>query len=303
MDLRWVEDFLCLARLRSFSRASEARHITQSAFSRRIRSLENWFGAPLVDRSVYPATLTAAGEDFLPVAADIARQMYDARANAAQSHEKTERTVTFAAQHSLSLDFFARWAESMERVAGPLDIRLTADNYYDAMQSLREGACDFLLCFTHPKVVAAPRDLFESRLLGRDFLIPVSAPSPGADSPLFCLPGDAGNPVPYLSYGPHSFLGKVVLSVLERHPCSLSIRSENAFGESLRRMALRGRGVVWIPESMVADDIAARRLLPAGKAHFRERLNICLFRRHEKNTPLCEKLWGVIGRAAVAKKA
>ncbi len=303
MDLRWVEDFLCLARLRSFSRASEARHITQSAFSRRIRSLENWFGAPLIDRSVYPATLTAAGEDFLPVASDIARQMYDVRANAAQSHEKTERTVTFAAQHSLSLDFFARWAESMEKVAGPLDIRLTADNYYNATQSLREGSCDLLLCFTHPKIVATPRDLFEFRLLGREFLIPVVAPFPGTDRPQFRLPGDARNPVPYLSYGPHTFLGKVVRSILERHPCSLSIRSENAFGESLKRMALRGRGVVWIPEGMVGDDIAASRLLPAGGAHLRERLDICLFRRHEKNTPLCEELWNILGRVTVAKNA
>ena len=301
MDLRWVEDFLCLARLRNFSRAAEARHITQSAFSRRIRSLENWFGAPLVDRSVYPVMLTDAGEDFTHAAADIARHIYDARASAAQSRQKTERTVTFAAQHSLSLDFFARWVESIEKIIGPLDIRLAADNYYNATQSLREGACDFLLCFTHPKIVTMPRDLFVSRLLGHELLIPVAAPV--RNRPQFRLPGDADNPVPYLSYGPHTFLGKVVRSILGRHPCVLNIRSENAFGESLKSMALRGRGVVWLPESIAGDDIAARRLLPAGGAHLRERLDICLLRRHEKNTPLCEMFWDAVGRVTVAKNS
>ncbi|MBL9048416.1 MAG: LysR family transcriptional regulator, partial [Tabrizicola sp.] len=45
MDLNWLEDFLALAESRSFSRAAEVRGVTQSAFSRRIRALEDWLGA------------------------------------------------------------------------------------------------------------------------------------------------------------------------------------------------------------------------------------------------------------------
>jgi len=37
-----------LAERRNFSRAAEARHVTQPAFSRRIRALEDWVGTPLV---------------------------------------------------------------------------------------------------------------------------------------------------------------------------------------------------------------------------------------------------------------
>ena len=39
MDHKWLEDFLALARERSFSRAAELRHVTQPQFSRRIRAL------------------------------------------------------------------------------------------------------------------------------------------------------------------------------------------------------------------------------------------------------------------------
>lgn len=51
MDIKWLEDFITLSRLQSFSRAAEERHVTQSAFSRRIQALETWVGVPLLDRS------------------------------------------------------------------------------------------------------------------------------------------------------------------------------------------------------------------------------------------------------------
>ncbi|RZA16369.1 MAG: LysR family transcriptional regulator, partial [Proteobacteria bacterium] len=41
MELVWLEDLSALAEYGSFVRAAEARHITQPAFSRRVRSLEN----------------------------------------------------------------------------------------------------------------------------------------------------------------------------------------------------------------------------------------------------------------------
>ena len=48
MDLNWLEDFLALAEHRNFSRAAEARNVTQPAFSRRIRAMEEWVGTPFV---------------------------------------------------------------------------------------------------------------------------------------------------------------------------------------------------------------------------------------------------------------
>ena len=44
---------LSLAATHSFSRSAELRHVTQPAFSRRIRALEAWLGAELVDRSPF----------------------------------------------------------------------------------------------------------------------------------------------------------------------------------------------------------------------------------------------------------
>ena len=57
MDLKWLEDFIALARERSFSRAAEQRHVTQPQFSRRIRALELWVGADLVNRAGFPPVI------------------------------------------------------------------------------------------------------------------------------------------------------------------------------------------------------------------------------------------------------
>ncbi|WP_256825585.1 helix-turn-helix domain-containing protein, partial [Pseudomonas juntendi] len=60
MQLRWLEDFVELARTRSFTRAAENRFVTHPAFGRRIRALEEWVGTRLVERTK-PLELTAAG--------------------------------------------------------------------------------------------------------------------------------------------------------------------------------------------------------------------------------------------------
>ncbi len=71
MESKWLEDFISLAETRSFSRAAGLRHVTQPAFSRRIRSLETWLGADLIDRTSYPTRLTPAGEVFYPQALEM----------------------------------------------------------------------------------------------------------------------------------------------------------------------------------------------------------------------------------------
>ena len=85
MEFNWLEDFLALAEAGNFSRAAEARHMTQPAFSRRIRALEDWAGVMLFDRSAQPVKLTAAGEQFMPAVRDMLRRLAQAREEARQA--------------------------------------------------------------------------------------------------------------------------------------------------------------------------------------------------------------------------
>jgi DNA-binding transcriptional LysR family regulator len=71
MDLRRLEVFAKVAELGSFSRAAEARFLTQPTISEHVRALETEVGLPLLDRLGRGATPTPAGRVLL----DYARRM------------------------------------------------------------------------------------------------------------------------------------------------------------------------------------------------------------------------------------
>jgi DNA-binding transcriptional LysR family regulator len=54
--------------------------MTQPAFSRRIRALEEWLGVVLFDRTSHPATPTETGERFRSVAQEILARVARVRA-------------------------------------------------------------------------------------------------------------------------------------------------------------------------------------------------------------------------------
>ena len=60
MRLEWIEDILAVAENGSFQMACEKRNVSQPAFSRRIRQIEQALGVTLFDRSTRPARLAPA---------------------------------------------------------------------------------------------------------------------------------------------------------------------------------------------------------------------------------------------------
>lgn len=62
VDIRQLEQFLAVARHGGFTKASEARHVSQSALSKMVKTLENELDVALFDRSTRRVRLTDAGE-------------------------------------------------------------------------------------------------------------------------------------------------------------------------------------------------------------------------------------------------
>ena len=65
MNLRQLAHLTALAEQGSFSRAAERLHLTQSALSRSLQTLEDELGARLIDRAGKRSTLTPLGEAVL----------------------------------------------------------------------------------------------------------------------------------------------------------------------------------------------------------------------------------------------
>jgi DNA-binding transcriptional LysR family regulator len=62
----------------------------------------------------------------------------------------------------------------------------------------------------------------------------------------------------------------------------------------LRAMARDGRGVAWLPESLIADDLAAGTLLRAGDEGWDVPVEIRLFRPRARQSPAAEAFWSLI---------
>ena len=268
MESKWLEDFISLAETHSFSRSAEARHVTQPAFSRRIRSLETWLGADLVDRTTYPTRLTPAGEVFREQALDILARITNARALLRGQRAAAAGEIDFAAPHTLSLTYFPHWLSGLEKDFGPLKSRLIATNVHDAVMRLVDGGCDPLMCYHHARQpVQLDPHRYDMLLLGREHLAPY-ARSDRAGNPLFTLPGSHDAPLPYLAYGQNAYLGRMVEMILAeaKKPLHLEKRYETDMAEGLKMMALNGHGVAFLPESAVATEVKARKLASAGAA-------------------------------------
>jgi len=111
MEIRWLEDFITLARTRHFSRAAETQNVTQPTFSRRIKLLEEEMGVTLVDRQTLPLTLTPAGEEFLRLCEQITERVRLTRERIGQIAENQARRIVIAAPQSALSYILPGWLD------------------------------------------------------------------------------------------------------------------------------------------------------------------------------------------------
>ena len=287
METAWLEDFLTVIDEGGFSRAADRRAVSQPAFSRRIKALEDWIGTSLFDRGTHVVRLTAAGERFLPAAEEMLRRLQIGRQDALDAAQEASETLRLAATHVLSLTFFPAWLRTLEATAPTTaTVQLTADNMVACERLMLDGRVQFLLCHHHPAATTRlTNEAFTSIVVGRDVLLPVASPSlfPGAPS----LDG------PYLAYTLESGMGRILAASWSASgraaPRAPAFASHLA--SVLAAMARDGRGIVWAPRSLIEVDLAAGRLVLAGSPADEVEMEIRLFRPKARQTKTAEALW------------
>ena len=128
MQIKWLDDLLAIAEWKNFSRAAEERCVTQSALSRRIRSLEEWVGVELVDRGTYPVQLTAAGRLFCAESRETVSGLLKLRSTLREGERMPGRSIQVTAGHSLSMTFLPKWLAQFQRHNEQFNARVVAAN-------------------------------------------------------------------------------------------------------------------------------------------------------------------------------
>jgi LysR family glycine cleavage system transcriptional activator len=140
-----IRAFEAVARRLSFSAAAEELHLTQSAVSRQIRSLEEELGAALFLRGTRHVELTAAGTALLRTVAPLLDRL-----------DATVRQIRLArGRRHVGLTTFASFAslwliprlQAFQRRHPDIDIRISAS---DALVDLDDPELDLALRYCHP---------------------------------------------------------------------------------------------------------------------------------------------------------
>ncbi|MGH3628994.1 MAG: LysR family transcriptional regulator [Sciscionella sp.] len=282
MDVAWLESFLALLEHGSFTRAAEAQHLSQPAFSRSIRALEQWFGSDLVDRSTFPVALTPAGVKVRRRAQDTVAGLAAARDEIRGRQLMPQDALRVSTSHTLSTTYFTGW---WRRVAGERGIGclLSPCNTLEGYDALVHGGCDLLLAYADP---AHPLGIdgadIEWLVVGHDRLAPYSALRGRRAE--FRLPGTAGAPVPLVSHGQGSFLGRVTERLLSGRTMNLRPVVQSDLTAALAQLVYAGVGIGWLPGQLAEPAVVAGDVARLGDAALCAKLEIRLLRRRNGKT-------------------
>lgn len=297
MNFSWLDDFRALADSGNFSRAAEERHMTQPAFSRRIRALEEWLGTDLFDRSSQPARLTPTGLWFQGVAQDLTSRVLRIPGEAQAVADAHATTLRFAATHALSFTFMPGWLRGLEACTSVGPISLVSDVLARCESQLLQGNVQFVLCHAHPLATSELQaHSYPGARVGTDVLIPVSAPNEAGKPRHTLLGGTTEAPTHVLSYSAESGLGRILREVhgaaLDRHSAQNVLTAHLA--SVLRTMVLDGRGLAWLPRTLIAEDLQQERLLEAAPPEWSIELEVRLYRDRNPLGMAAETFWQAV---------
>ncbi|WP_027859364.1 LysR family transcriptional regulator [Marinobacterium jannaschii] len=306
MEIRWLDDFIALAKTRHFSRAADDRNVTQPTLSRRIKLLEDEMGVTLIDRNSLPLALTPAGEVFLAGAEQISRIARETKARCGEIRESEANTLSFATTQTLYLSLYRSWLQPLSEAQGiavELNLNSTAWVGADFVSALHQGQCDLALFFWHPAMEAIrelDEDRFEHLVIGHETLVPVSALD-DSGQPLYRLPGEHKTPLPYIGYNDASFLRPVIAQNLQQQlvPPNLITMNENVHSVSVKAMIKEGFGFGWVPRRLVEDSLSYNSLALAGGSEWNIPLQIRLFRARDNTHPNLQALWQLLQAEAL----
>lgn len=291
MQLKWLEDFIVLARERSYTRAAELRHVTHPAFGRRIRALEAWAGTPLIAQGNGPVRLTPSGESFLETAEQLTRTLAQSREEMQTIAGRHARTVTLATGRTLARTVVADW---LVRVRGELsegELHIITGSLAETVEALQQGVADFSVLFHHPALVV-PLDArqYTYLTLASDRLVALSQ-ALSSGEPRHPLSHDT--PTPYVAYARTLALGRLVEDHLAHHPAAPRLRRlmECDSPDAHHEYVLKGLGMSWLPWSLAHGDVKAGRLTRAGDKRMDIRFDVRVYRPKRKLPAFAEAMW------------
>lgn len=277
MDMQWLDDVLVLLEERNLTRAAARRNITQPAFSRRIRSFEDWLGIDVLDRGKNRVDLSPALSANETEIRALANRLQDLRTKIVH-HDPESSTLSIAAQHAPVFSTFPDMALRAKAQFPAMKFRLRAGNLRDCVTMFLRGDTDMLLCYESAAMGALPfGPSIQRALWGIDYLVPLLG------GKLRFAVGDNGDmptDTPAIIYPDNSYFGDALAKgdfAFGTQNTAPNAVCETAFSSGIKEMVLKGIGIGWLPYSMVHREVENGSLMSLANTYGRVPLEVAIY--------------------------
>ena len=250
MNLKFLETFVWVARLRSFSLAAEKLCTTQAAVSNRIATLERDLGVRLFERDLRNVSLTPHGQRALPQAEAIVRMVGEFE-RAIGDASSLRGTVMIGAIDSIVYAWLPRLIERVKEAYPNVTIDLTVDTSINLARQIQDGQIDLGLIMG-PVVAPHIRNI---ELCSFDCLW-VAAPKMALKTGRLRIADLADYPIFAYSKGsqPHQAVLRAI-DAADVAPGAVRVFNSNSMA-TITRLIRDGVGVAVLPQVVVQEHLA-----------------------------------------------
>jgi len=248
MNLRFLETFVWLAKLRNFRLTAEKLHTTQAAVSSRIATLEQELGVRLFDRGDREVALTLEGSKALVYADRLVRTTHD-MLECMKDRSLYTGVVRIGVIESIIHSWFPELMARIHRVYPQLEVELAGDTTIRLIDQFSKGNLDVILQ-TDPVLGADVQNMplcdFPMRWFG--------APRLNLHGEVLTLADIAAFPILSFSRnsGPHRFLERLFDDRVGRQVHINCMTSVSA----MIRLVVDGFGLAMIPPAIIQRELA-----------------------------------------------
>lgn len=236
--------------------AARLRNLTQPAFSRRIKVLEDVLGIEVIDRSVKPSGPSVVLRDHEVPLRKLATEQKQLLSEMRQEQKTGVRQLVIASQHAITTSL---GPTIINTVAEPTRtrIRLRSANLDECETLLIRRQVEIALTYRirAEPVAEVPSFLVEATI-GADTLIPVC----GAQFAASMMAQFERGTLSVIGYPADVFLGAAVsrhvFSKLETL-CQLNVITETGLSTAALQLAQSGLGVAWVPKALAQPGLTS----------------------------------------------
>jgi DNA-binding transcriptional LysR family regulator len=139
MDFRKLGYFMAVAEYESFSKASQALHLSQPTLSKMIKNLESEWGVRLFDRSTRSVCLTNEGKEILANASAVSQSVDQLQMVLSEMNQTTKGAIRLGLPPVIGVSFFPEILARFHEEYPHIEVQLIEEGSTIIEQYISEG--------------------------------------------------------------------------------------------------------------------------------------------------------------------